>query len=82
MWFHRERVAQKWVLNTLMLVLLIICQKFCVKVSAGGWYYGLFLGRVVVAHCLQVSNQQQQQQQQHAKPPKLMHAMLERPNQR
>ncbi len=24
-------------LNALILVLLIICQKFCVKVSAGGW---------------------------------------------
>ncbi len=41
----KKRVAQKWVLNTLILVLLIICQKFCVKVSAGGWYCGLFLGR-------------------------------------
>ncbi len=53
-----------------------------VKVSAGGWYCGLFLGRVVGQCLLHVSNQQQQHHDANNKPKKLMQCNAERPNQR
>jgi hypothetical protein len=89
----KRRVAQKWVLNTLIMVLLIICQKICVKVIVGSWYCGLFLGRVVGGGVVFMfptnhnnnNNTTMQTISQTKKPisqKKLMHAMLERPNQR